>query len=123
MRGGSAGNVVPGQAEAELLARVVGPVQELRDLIDRWAGSSASIEYGAFIPPQRFRTLPGFDVAAMAYTSDIPLLDRWGAPLLFGPGSIHVAHTPDEYIALTELRASVDVYQRLVRMLLVSDAA
>ncbi len=123
VRGGSAGNVIPGQAEAELLARVVGPVQELRDLIDQWAGSTASIEYGAFIPPQRFRTLPGFDVAAMAYTSDIPLLDRWGAPLLFGPGSIHVAHTADEYIDLTELRASVDAYERLVRMLLASDAA
>jgi len=52
------------------------------------------------------------------YTSDIPLLDRWGTPLLFGPGSIHVAHTPDEYIDLTELRSSVDAYERLIRTLL-----
>jgi len=123
VRGGSAGNVVPGQAEAELLARVVGPVEELRDIIDRWAGSTAAVEYGAYIPPQRFRTLPGYDVAPMAYTSDIPLLPRWGSPLLFGPGSIHVAHTPDEHIDLTELRASVDVYERVVRMLMPSDAA
>jgi acetylornithine deacetylase len=54
----------------------------------------------------------------MAYTTDIPLLSRWGKPLLFGPGSIHVAHTPDEYIDVDELRASVDAYVRLVRSLL-----
>ena len=120
VRGGTAGNVVAGQAEAELLARVVGPVEELRGVIDRWAGPAATIEYGAFIPPQRFRTLPGFDALAMAYTSDIPLLDRWGSPLLFGPGSIHVAHTPDEYIDLAELRAGVDAYERLVCSLLTS---
>jgi acetylornithine deacetylase len=38
--------------------------------------------------------------------------------LLFGPGSIHIAHTPDEYIDVNELRASVDAYQRIVRSLL-----
>jgi acetylornithine deacetylase len=54
----------------------------------------------------------------MSYTSDIPLLDRWGTPLLFGPGSIHVAHTPDEFIEVDELRAAVDAYQRIVRALL-----
>jgi len=54
----------------------------------------------------------------MAYTTDIPLLSRWGKPLLFGPGSIHVAHTPDEHIEVAELRQSVDAYVRLVRSLL-----
>ena len=56
----------------------------------RWPGD---IVYGSTIPPQFFQVLPGFD-AAPSHTSDIPLLDRWGTPL-FGPGSIHVAHTPD----------------------------
>lgn len=118
IQGGTAGNVVPGSAAAELLARVVGPVEELRAILNRWVGRAARIEYGAYIPPQRFRTLPGFDASAVAYTSDIPLLDQWGTPLLFGPGSIHVAHTPDEHIGVAELRASVNVYERLVRALL-----
>jgi acetylornithine deacetylase len=64
--------------------------------------------------------IPGFDTAPVAYTSDIPLLDRWGTPLLFGPGSIHVAHTVDEHIAVPELRAAVDAYERIVRTLLKS---
>jgi acetylornithine deacetylase len=118
IRGGTAGNVVPGAAEAELMARIVGPLEELCGIVDRWAGTAAVVEYGAYIPPQRFRTLSGFEVAPMAYTSDIPLLSEWGSPLLFGPGSIHVAHTPYEYIDIAELRASVDAYERLVRTLL-----
>ncbi len=56
----------------------------------------------------------------MSYTSDIPLLDRWGTPLLFGPGSIHVAHTPHEFVDIDERRASVGSYVRLVRTLLAS---
>jgi acetylornithine deacetylase len=54
----------------------------------------------------------------VAYTSDIPLLSNWGEPFLFGPGSIHVAHTPDEYIDVEELRASVDSYVKLAKTLL-----
>jgi acetylornithine deacetylase len=38
--------------------------------------------------------------------------------LLFGPGSIHVAHTTDEYIDVDELRASVDAYERITRTVL-----
>jgi acetylornithine deacetylase len=37
---------------------------------------------------------------------------------MFGPGSIHVAHTPNEHIDVRELRDSVDTYERLVRSLL-----
>jgi acetylornithine deacetylase len=54
----------------------------------------------------------------MAYTSDIPLLTRWGTPLLFGPGSIHVAHTTEEHVNVAELRAAVDAYVRIVKALL-----
>jgi acetylornithine deacetylase/succinyl-diaminopimelate desuccinylase-like protein len=38
--------------------------------------------------------------------------------LLFGPGSIHVAHTPDEYIEVEELRRSVDTYESIAKTLL-----
>ena len=62
--------------------------------------------------------MPGFETGPVAYTSDIPLLSNWGKPLLFGPGSIHVAHTPDEYIDVEELRSSVDTYERLAKTLL-----
>ena len=70
------------------------------------------------IPAQKFHIVDGFEVAPMAYTSDIPLLSRWGTPLLFGPGSIHVAHTPDEHIDVKELRGAVGAYEKIVKALL-----
>lgn len=118
IRAGTAGNIIPELAEVELMFRLVGDVKPLKKSLEKWVGKKAEIEYGSYIPAQKFETIPGFDVAPVAFTTDIPLLGKWGKPLLFGPGSIHVAHTPDEYIAVDELRSAVDAYQRIVRSLL-----
>jgi acetylornithine deacetylase len=120
LHGGTEANIVPALCEAELLVRLVGDREPVQAALEQWAGARAELTYGSYIPAQHFHVVPGFDTAPMAYTSDIPLLPRWGTPLLFGPGSIHVAHTPDEFIAVDELRASVDTYERLVRTLLAS---
>jgi len=118
IHGGTAANIIPGECEVEMMFRLVGDVGVVRERVEKWVAGRAEITYGSYIPPQFFHTIPGFDTAPVAYTSDIPLLDRWGTPLLFGPGSIHVAHTPDEYVELAELRAAVSAYQRMVRSLL-----
>ena len=120
IKGGTAANIVPAHCEAEMMVRLVGDRAPVQAALERWAAGRAELSFGSFIPAQHFHVVPGFDTAPMAYTSDIPLLTRWGTPLLFGPGSIHVAHTPDEFIDLAELRASVDAYERLVRTLLAS---
>ena len=49
------------------------------------------------------------------FTTDVPFLDRWGTPLLFGPGSFLVAHTDGEFVTLDELHAAVDGFERLAR--------
>ncbi len=118
IRGGTAANIIPAQAEAELMYRLVGDVEPVKKIIRAWAKGKADLEFGSHIPAQKFHIVEGFDVAPMAYTSDIPLLSRWGTPLLYGPGSIHVAHTPGEFIDLNELRGSVDAYERIARQLL-----
>ena len=120
IRAGTAGNIIPEQAETELMFRLVGDVKPLKKAVEKWVGDVAEIEYGSYIPAQKFETIPGFDVAPVAYTTDIPLLTKWGKPLLFGPGSIHVAHTPDEFVDIDELRRAVDSYERIVRTLLAS---
>ncbi|MGZ4839580.1 MAG: M20/M25/M40 family metallo-hydrolase, partial [Terriglobales bacterium] len=51
---------------------------------------------------------------------DIPSLTKWGEPLLLGPGSIHVAHTPEEHIEKKELLAAVDLYADVARRLVAS---
>lgn len=118
IRGGTEANIVPGACEAEMMVRLVGDVKPVKARLEKWAKGRAELEFGSFIPAQHFHTVPGFAAEPVAYTSDIPLLTNWGKPLLFGPGSIHVAHTPDEYVDEEELRASVDSYARLVRTLL-----
>jgi acetylornithine deacetylase len=120
IRGGTEANIVPDLCEAELMFRLVGDVAPLRASLTKWAGDRAELEWGSYIPAQHFHTIPGFEVSPVAYTSDIPLLSRWGTPLLFGPGSIHVAHTTDEFIDVQELRQAVDSYERIVRTLLAS---
>ncbi len=118
LRAGTEANIVPGLAEAEIMIRLVGDVAPVKAAFAEWAGERAELIWGSHIPAQHFHVLNGFEVVPVAYTSDIPLLDRWGTPLLFGPGSIHVAHTPLEYIDLAELEASVGAYERIVRTLL-----
>ena len=118
IRGGTGANIVPAHCESELMIRLVSDVGPVKKMIKEWAKGRAEIEFGSTIPAQRFHLVPGFDTAPMAYTSDIPLLSRWGTPLLFGPGSIHVAHTPDEFIDVNELRASVESYEKIARYLL-----
>ena len=118
IHGGTEANIIPASAEAELMFRLVSDVDPIRKLLTEWAKGRADVEFGSYIPAQKFTTVPGFETGPSAYTSDIPLLGNWGTPLLFGPGSIHVAHTADEYIDVEELRASVDIYERLARTLL-----
>ena len=120
IRAGTEANIIPDHAEAELMFRIVSDVAPLRQALVQWADGWAELEWGSHIPAQHFHTIPGFETAPVAYTSDIPLLDRWGTPLLFGPGSIHVAHTPHEHIGVRELRDAVDAYERIVRSLLAS---
>jgi acetylornithine deacetylase len=120
IQGGTAANIIPATAEAEMMIRLVGDGEEMKKIIRAWARGRADVEFGSHIPAQKFHIVDGFEVAPMAYTSDIPLLSRWGTPLLYGPGSIHVAHTPDEYIDIAELRSSVDAYERIARQLLAS---
>jgi acetylornithine deacetylase len=118
IKGGTEANIIPAHAEAEIMFRLVSDVEPIKKLVLDWAAGHADVEFGSHIPAQKFATVAGFETGPVAYTSDIPLLSSWGEPFLFGPGSIHVAHTPDEFIDVDELRSSVDGYVRLAKTLL-----
>jgi acetylornithine deacetylase len=118
IKGGTEANVIPAHAESEIMFRLVGDVEPIKKMVLDWAKGRADVEFGSHIPAQRFATVPGFETGPVAYTSDIPLLSNWGEPLLFGPGSIHVAHTTEEFIDVNELRGAVGSYERIVKALL-----
>ncbi len=117
IEGGVAPNVVSPHASAEVMFRTVGNGQAVRDAMHVIEGL-VSLEHILDIPAVRMHTLPGFETAVFPYTTDVPLLTRWGVPLLVGPGSIHVAHTDEEHLAIDEMMAAVSLYESLVRQLL-----
>ena len=87
-----------------------------------WSRPSA-IEEVLRVPMVRLHTVPGVPTAVFPFTTDVPLLDRWGTPLLYGPGSFLVAHTAEEHLAIPELEAAVAGYQALAAACLTSPAA
>jgi acetylornithine deacetylase len=114
--GGVAPNVVPPTATAEVLFRTVGSADEVRQRLDGvrpWVAVEDVLE----VPPVRLSTVPGFETAAFPYTTDIPLLSNWGQPLLYGPGSVLVAHTAEEFVSIPALERAVDDYVRIVTRL------
>jgi acetylornithine deacetylase len=117
--GGVAPNVVSPSAEAEVMFRTVSDGAEVRAAV-KPLESRVAIDHVLEASPVRMQTVPGYDALVFPYTTDIPFLSAWGEPLLFGPGSIHVAHTADEYISIRELEAAVGHYNRIVRHLLSS---
>jgi len=114
IEGGVAPNVVSPHASAEVMFRTIGPPEEILGTISV-LGSLVTMEEVLRVPVARLHVVDGFDSAVFPFTTDIPWLDRWGTPLLFGPGSFLVAHTDDEHVALDELHASVDGYVQLAR--------
>ncbi len=115
--GGRAPNVIADKAEAHILVRLVAPSQEVRDAITRAVAGRCEVEFSLDLPFVQMRALDGFETMIAKFTTDIPGLTNWGEPFLLGPGSIHVAHTPDERIEKAELLRAVDLYCELVRRL------
>lgn len=116
--GGTRPNVIPASAHAELQIRLVTPSASVKKILEQIVAGRARIEYLSVAEPVRMREVEGFEREVVRFTTDIPYLPNWGAPLLIGPGSILVAHTDDECVSKRELEEAVELYARLARALL-----
>jgi acetylornithine deacetylase len=115
--GGLASNIVPPHAEALLQFRTVGDIEPLRRALAPLA-ALVTLEEVSIIPPVVLNVVPDHATDVFSYVTDIPLLSRWGRPYLMGPGSIAVAHTDEEHVAVDDLVAGVEAYVGLARRLL-----
>lgn len=118
VHGGHAPNVIADKAEAQVLVRLVGDSAPVRAALVEAAGDLAEVDFTLEIPFVRLRAVEGLPTMIAKFTTDIPQLSNWGEPLLLGPGSIHVAHTPHERLAKKELLEAVDLYIRVAKQLL-----
>jgi len=117
IEGGVAPNVVSPHASAELLFRTVGDGARVLELL-KVVETLVTVEQVLDIAAVRMHTLPGFESAVFPFTTDVPVLTRWGTPMLIGPGSIHVAHTDEEHVSIDELLQAVKLYRSLAERLL-----
>jgi acetylornithine deacetylase len=117
IKGGVAPNVIPFEAEAEVMFRTVADVEGLRASMTQLTPLVTAEEI-LDVPPVIMPTVPGFETATFPYTTDIPFLSNWGTPLLYGPGSIHVAHTDNEHVKIADLNRAVNDYAALAKYLL-----
>ncbi len=116
--GGTRPNVIPADARAELQIRLVTPSSVVKKILEEAVAGRARVEYLSAAEPVRMHAVEGFEREVVRFTTDIPYLSNWGAPLLVGPGSILDAHTDAERVSKRELEEAVMIYTRLVRTLL-----
>jgi acetylornithine deacetylase len=118
INGGHAPNVVADKAEAQVLVRLVGDSAPVKAALRQAAAGLAEVDFTLDVPFVRLRGIEGLPTMVAKFSTDIPQLTNWGEPLLLGPGSIHVAHTPFEKLAKKELLEAVELYIQVAKQLL-----
>ena len=114
IEGGIAPNVIPPSASAEANFRTSRPADEvLRSL--QPLSRTVRVEEVLRVSDVRLQTFDnlGVEIAVFPFATDIPFLSNWGKPLLFGPGSFHVAHTAEEHVEIAELDQAIDKYVQI----------
>jgi len=120
LKSGRAPNVVPDEAFAEVLIRLVGDPTSTRAAMAEACNGRVDLKEVVCLPAIHMESVPGVETTVVAYTTDIPAFGgQWGRPLLLGPGTIHVAHTMEERVPKRQLVEAVGLYEHLVKSLLV----
>jgi acetylornithine deacetylase len=120
IEGGEAMNVVPTQARARLLARLL-PDSSFLDDLRRLAPEHGELRVIHETKADRFDPIGDFPRIAVTFGSDAPrlrVLAQDGRVALIGPGSIDVAHTPAEFIDLHELEVGIATNLAIARSML-----
>ncbi|KAK3998130.1 hypothetical protein QBC44DRAFT_313916 [Cladorrhinum sp. PSN332] len=127
IEGGEKHNIIAPGARALCEVRMVGDLEGIKrkvaEVVGRYEGEGHGVEVQwVFEYPEallEWEGIEGFDAGEaepVAFGTDIPRLkaEMCGRRVLYGPGSILVAHGPDEFIEVKELVESIDGYKKLV---------
>ncbi|HEB53013.1 MAG TPA: M20/M25/M40 family metallo-hydrolase [bacterium] len=120
IRGGTAPNVIPSNAEATLFVRSI-PDSRFEDRARAMQPEGGRVDRVAFTPPETFERVAGFAHAAVPFGSDAPRLRTLVGGrrvVLCGPGTIKVAHTLDEHITGSDLARGCALLVALAKTLL-----
>ena len=67
--------------------------------------------------PFEYYYIEGFDSDTVAFGSDGPCLNNLGKCLLYGPGSIKVAHTDNEFIEIPDIEKAISDLKKIFKTL------
>ncbi|CAI4216019.1 unnamed protein product [Parascedosporium putredinis] len=112
-------NIVAPSAKALCEVRMVSDLPGIKKRLEEIVARHENVELQfVFEYPEALLEweIEGFDAAPVAFGTDIPRLraEYCANRVLYGPGSILVAHGPDEFIRIPDLISSVSGYKRLV---------
>ena len=117
--GGVAPNVIPPDADAEIMFRTVGSHRGDQRHDRTHAGALVAIDDVLVVPPVRLAHRPGHRERGVRVHDGHPAGSIGGARRsCSGPGSITLAHTEDEHVPIAELHRAVELYVQIAKHLL-----
>lgn len=118
IQGGLGANVVSPEASMQICIRTVGDNLPVLDKIKELLPNSASADVRASFSLAKMIKIPGFETTTVSYCTDIPAFASLGAKtVLYGPGSIHRAHTDYEWVSESELEDALVGYSKIMNYL------
>ncbi|CAJ2514073.1 Uu.00g021920.m01.CDS01 [Anthostomella pinea] len=121
LEGGEGYNIVAPYAKALCSIRIATELPKIKKTVSDVLAKHTDIEVNfMFEYPETLLSwdFDGFEAAPMAYGTDVPRLRGDHNKVLYGPGSILVAHGKDEQIRVGELMESIAGYKKLTLELL-----
>lgn len=119
--GGAGYNILAAEARALCSIRVARDVEAIKEQVRAVIAKHAGVEVEfKFQYPETVLQweFDGFEAEPMAYGTDIPRLRGDHKKVLYGPGSIRVAHGKDEFVRVSEIMESIEKNKILILELL-----
>jgi len=116
--GGVGMNVLAPEAKASGIFRVASSLAEIHERINATLPKDVKLSIPSQSEPQHMAALPDFETTVVGFGTDAAYLRPLGEIVLYGPGSIQVAHRNDEQITIRDLEQAVKDYVKIVAMLL-----
>ena len=114
INGGSALNIVSPAASIRGGLRTVTKNEAVATQLKELCNEASNLDIFYNMDPVELFTVPGFETIVANYCSDVPHFKQLGIPcLMYGPGSIHQAHTDNEFVELTDLEQAIADYMKL----------
>ena len=115
-------NVMKNMAGPDARLRFGRPkVQDGSDIVAKEVASwqkAMTVEPFGGDSPTRYETFEGFETKPVSFGSDAPQLTNILHKVLCGPGSILVAHRPDEHINIEDIETAVHNYIKMAQRIL-----